>query len=171
MIFEAQPFVLVLDDEIGFDAMTRSPVFDPKVHAERLCLELTERGASVLPFNGKVLEPDNSMRLLVDPNECAAEVLRRFRLSLGPQNQSTCKPSIVLDLEWFGRMDFGEKLLESLWQTNPSGLSRVAVYSKWTSKKAKELFFQKYEVMKPHCIDKSLGPTAVIRAFFPDSPP
>lgn len=164
---EERPMVIfVLDDEIGLPFVYQGE-YDPNSKPEKACVKLSERGADVLPFNGRTIDEFNKVHTLYDPARCAEELLSRFRLS---ERLPMRQPNVVLDLDWWGQPDFGERLLVELWNRWPQGLGRIVVFSGHFTSHDRDLFRQRHEVRKVHFLDKGAldaNLSALIRAFFP----
>jgi hypothetical protein len=158
--------ILVLDDEIGMRFVYQGE-HDPANKPEKACVELSKRGADVLPFNGRTIDVFYQVHTLYDPARCAQEVLSRFRIS---ERLPMRQPNVVLDLDWWGQPDFGERLLVELWSQWPEGFGKIVVFSGHFSSHDRDLFRQKHEVRRVHFLDKGAldkNLSALIRAFFP----
>lgn len=167
---ESPMVIFVLDDEIGMRFVYQGE-HDPTNEPERVCVELINRGADVLPFNGRTIDESNKVHTLYEPARCAEEVLARFRIS---ERLPMRQPNLVLDLDWWGDPTFGERLLVELWNRWPQGFGRIVVFSGHFTSHDRDMFRQKHEVRKVHFLDKRAFDEdlpALIHAFFPPDEP
>jgi hypothetical protein len=125
-----------------------------------------------LLFDGRIVDQDGQIIELDNPVDCAQEIVSRLRVDYGAHWVARLRAHIVLDIEWFGNMEFGKELLEALYRSIPSGqIGRVVVCSKWASKSMREEFVKRFEILKPQTLDKALtSPQKLWDIMFPSGP-